>query len=210
MGACRRSERDNNAKVNRSLLLTNCVSKGEQRVESDGSRSNRQPFGFISASAVTFIVSVAATVYFSHSMCGEMEMPGGWTMSMMWMRMHGQTWIDSATAFLLMWLAMMVAMMLPSALPMFLITRRSLAETESPKLARVHVVDGLWILRNLAGSRSGSLRARDPVRCDGDALGIFQPRYSSAFGRSADSRRRIPIHPLENDWTAALSLSTRM
>lgn len=49
-------------------------------------------------------------------------------MSMMWMRMPGQTWIGSATTFLLMWLAMMVAMMLPSALPMFLNTRHSMAE----------------------------------------------------------------------------------
>ena len=115
--------------MNRVLPLTNCVSKGEQRVESVESRNNRQPLGFISASSVTFIVSVAATVYFCRSMCCEIEMPGGWTMSMMWMRMHGQTWVGSATAFLLMWLAMMVAMMLPSALPMFLSTRRSLAET---------------------------------------------------------------------------------
>jgi predicted metal-binding membrane protein len=53
-----------------------------------------------------------------------MEMPGGWTMCMMWMRMPGQTWFASATGFLLMWLAMMVAMMLPSALPTFLSTKR--------------------------------------------------------------------------------------
>ena len=51
-------------------------------------------------------------------------MPGGWGMSMMWMRMPGQTWFASALSFQLMWLAMMVAMMLPSALPMFLKTRR--------------------------------------------------------------------------------------
>lgn len=60
-------------------------------------------------------------------MSGEMEMPGGWTMSMMWMRMDGQTWLASAITFLLMWLAMMVAMMLPSALPMFLKARRQWA-----------------------------------------------------------------------------------
>jgi predicted metal-binding membrane protein len=54
-----------------------------------------------------------------------MEMPGGWTISMMWMRMPGQTWAASATSFLLMWLAMMVAMMLPSALPTFLKTKRA-------------------------------------------------------------------------------------
>ena len=78
---------------------------------------------------MTFIVSVGATVYFCRSMCCELEMPGGWTMSMMWMRMPSQTWLGSTTAFLLMWLAMMVAMMLPSALPMFLSTWHSLAET---------------------------------------------------------------------------------
>jgi len=44
-------------------------------------------------------------------------MPGGWTMSMMWMPMSGCTWTESAAVFLLAWLAMMVAMMLPSALP---------------------------------------------------------------------------------------------
>ena len=47
-------------------------------------------------------------------------------MSMMWMRMSGQTWVASAASFLFMWLAMMVAMMMPSALPMFLKTRRPL------------------------------------------------------------------------------------
>ena len=56
-----------------------------------------------------------------------MEMPGGWTMSTMWMRMRGQTWFASAISFLLMWLAMLVAMMMPSALPMFLKTRRQWA-----------------------------------------------------------------------------------
>lgn len=54
-----------------------------------------------------------------------MEMPGGWTMSMMWMRMPDQTWFVSVLSFLIMWLAMMVAMMMPSALPMFLKTRRN-------------------------------------------------------------------------------------
>lgn len=46
-------------------------------------------------------------------------------MSMMWMRMPGQSWFASVISFQLMWLAMMVAMMMPSALPTFLRTRRS-------------------------------------------------------------------------------------
>jgi predicted metal-binding membrane protein len=37
-----------------------------------------------------------------------------WTMSMMWMRVPGQTWLTGAASFLGMWTVMMVAMMLPS------------------------------------------------------------------------------------------------
>ena len=47
-----------------------------------------------------------------------MPMPGGWTMSMTWMRMPGQTWPGAAASFLGMWVVMMVAMMLPSLVPM--------------------------------------------------------------------------------------------
>jgi predicted metal-binding membrane protein len=79
---------------------------------------------FVAVCILAFVASVWATVHFCRSMCCEMEMPGGWTMSMMWMRMRGQTWGSSAISFLLMWLAMMVAMMLPSALPTFVKTRR--------------------------------------------------------------------------------------
>jgi predicted metal-binding membrane protein len=79
---------------------------------------------FLAICVLAFVLSVSATVYFCRSMCCEMEMPGGWNMSMMWMRMRGQTWFASALTFLLMWLAMMVAMMLPSALPTFLKARR--------------------------------------------------------------------------------------
>src|SRR5580765_6823450 len=67
--------------------------------------------------ALVFAGSSVATVYFCGSMSGGMDMPGGWTMSMMWMRMPDQTWTSSTAMFLLMWLARMVAMMLPSALP---------------------------------------------------------------------------------------------
>jgi predicted metal-binding membrane protein len=48
---------------------------------------------------------------------GEMTMPGGWTMSMMWMRMPGQTWASATASFLGMWIVMMSAMMLPSLVP---------------------------------------------------------------------------------------------
>src|SRR5262249_38907209 len=54
----------------------------------------------------------------SMSAMGGMPMPGGWTMSMAWMRMPGQTWLGAAASFLGMWVVMMVAMMLPSLVPM--------------------------------------------------------------------------------------------
>lgn len=75
---------------------------------------------FHALTTVVFIAALAATIYFCRSMSGGMPMTGGWTMSMMWMRMPGQTWLGSAGMFMLMWLAMMVAMMLPSSLPMIL------------------------------------------------------------------------------------------
>jgi hypothetical protein len=54
------------------------------------------PAGFIAVCVIAFVVGVSATVYFCRSMCCEMEMPGVWTMSLMWMRMPGQTWAASA------------------------------------------------------------------------------------------------------------------
>jgi len=54
----------------------------------------------------------------SMSSMGEMSMPGGWSMSMAWMRMPGQSWPGAAASFLAMWVLMMVAMMLPSLAPM--------------------------------------------------------------------------------------------
>ena len=98
-----------------------------QHKNSAGDEETSLPAEFITVCVLAFVAGVSATVYFCRSMCCEMEMPGGWTMSMMWMRMPGHTWLASATTFLLMWLAMMIAMMLPSALPTFLKTRRAAA-----------------------------------------------------------------------------------
>lgn len=98
----------------------------DQLKNSAGCDEATLPAEFIAVCVLAFVAGVSATAYFCRSCC-EMEMPGGWTMSMMWMRMPGQTWAASATSFLLMWLAMMVAMMLPSALPTFLKTRRQWA-----------------------------------------------------------------------------------
>jgi predicted metal-binding membrane protein len=47
-----------------------------------------------------------------------MPMAHGAAMSMMWTRMPGQSWAGAAAAFVAMWTVMMVAMMLPSLVPM--------------------------------------------------------------------------------------------
>jgi predicted metal-binding membrane protein len=75
---------------------------------------------FLGVSALLFAASALATVAWCASMSGmgEMPMPGGWTMSMAWMRMPGQTWAGAASSFLGMWVVMMVAMMLPCLVPM--------------------------------------------------------------------------------------------
>jgi predicted metal-binding membrane protein len=75
---------------------------------------------FFGISAFLFVASTAGAIAWCSSMSaiGEMPMPGGWTMSMAWMRMPGQTWLGAASSFLGMWVVMMVAMMLPSLVPM--------------------------------------------------------------------------------------------
>jgi predicted metal-binding membrane protein len=73
---------------------------------------------FLGVSTLLFAANAAVTSWCaSMSAMGEMPMPGGWTMSMAWMRMPGQTWTGVAASFLGMWVVMMVAMMLPSFVP---------------------------------------------------------------------------------------------
>jgi len=80
---------------------------------------------FLATSALLFVAAVTGTIAWCASMAGGMPMPGGWTMSMAWMRMPGQTWLGAAASFAAMWLVMMVAMMLPSLVPMLAGYRRA-------------------------------------------------------------------------------------
>jgi predicted metal-binding membrane protein len=72
-----------------------------------------------------------------------MPMPGGWTMSMTWMRMPGQTWLAAAASFVAMWIVMMTAMMLPSLVPTLSRYRRELAAIGGASLGRLSVLAGL-------------------------------------------------------------------
>lgn len=82
---------------------------------------------FLGVAALLFLGSAAVTIAWCGSMSAmpDMEMAGGWTMSMAWMRMPGQTWAGAAGTFLGMWSIMMLAMMLPAIVPALRTWRRA-------------------------------------------------------------------------------------
>jgi predicted metal-binding membrane protein len=74
---------------------------------------------WIALAALLFCTVTTLTIATCASMAskGGLPMPGGWTMSMAWARMCGQTWSGAAAAFVGMWTVMTMAMMLPVLLP---------------------------------------------------------------------------------------------
>jgi predicted metal-binding membrane protein len=100
---------------------------------------------FLGVSALLFAASALVTIVWGTSMSamGGMPMPGGWTMSMAWMRMPSQTWPAAAASFLGMWVVMMVAMMLPSLLPMLRRYRGAVRRTDETRLGRLTALVGL-------------------------------------------------------------------
>ncbi|HEY1385598.1 MAG TPA: DUF2182 domain-containing protein [Dongiaceae bacterium] len=94
---------------------------------------------FLGVSALLFAASATMTIAWCASMpaAGDMAMPGGWTMSMTWMRMPGQTWAGAAASFLGMWMVMMIAMMLPSLVPVLWRYRQSVGAPGATQLDRL-------------------------------------------------------------------------
>jgi predicted metal-binding membrane protein len=99
---------------------------------------------FFGVLALLFAASATVTIVWGASMAamGGMPMPGGWTMSMAWMRMPGQTWIGAAASFLGMWVVMMVAMMLPSLVPMLSRYRQAVGKPVEARLGRLTAIVG--------------------------------------------------------------------
>ena len=117
---------------------------------------------FLGVSALLFAASTAATIALCSSMSamGEMPMPGGWTMSMAWMRMPGQTWPGAAASFLGMWIVMMVAMMMPSLTPMLWRYRQAVAGPGETRLGRLTALVGagyflVWTVFGMAAFALG-------------------------------------------------------
>jgi len=128
------------------------------------------------AALAIFALAASLTIYFTRSMSGGMPMPGNWTMEMMWMVMPGQTWIRAALTFSGMWLAMMVAMMLPSALPMLLLYRRAAAFRGASRLSALTFAIGtgyflVWTLFGVLAYGAGETVTR---------TAMIWPAWSSA------------------------------
>ncbi len=177
------------------------------------------------AASVVFAVSAAITLYLSHSMSGGMPMPGGWTMSMIWMTMPGQTWWLAALAFVGMWLPMMVAMMLPSTLPMLLVYRRASVFRGEPRLGWFTFTLGtgyfiVWLLFGLLAYVGGQVMARAamhwitisrlvPVLAGGALIvaGVFQltPWKTACLKHCRDPLLLVARH-LHGGWRGALRL----
>src|SRR5262249_28313719 len=100
---------------------------------------------FFGVSALLFGASAAVTIAWCASMSTMpgMPMPGGWTMSMAWMRMPGQTWLGAAASFLSMWIVMMVAMMLPVLVPALWRYRQAALRTGETRLGRLTALVGV-------------------------------------------------------------------
>jgi predicted metal-binding membrane protein len=143
--------------TNPSILVNNFTSGIAVATVSrpDPEQSSRR--AFFGAMTLLFAVCAAVTIASCDSMSamGEMPMPGGWTMSMMWMRMPGQGWITGAVSFVGMWTVMMAAMMLPSLAPILGRYRRSIGRTHEMVRIRLTTLAGLgyfivWALFGLA------------------------------------------------------------
>jgi predicted metal-binding membrane protein len=141
--------------------------------------------GFLGFSALLLVTSTVATVAWCGSMSAmaEMPMPGGWRMSMAWMRMPGQTWATVVASFLGMWVVMMVAMMLPSLVPMLRRYRTAVGATAGGRLGWLTLCVGagyflVWTLLGVVtlplGVALGAVEMRVPslARAVPPAVGV--------------------------------------
>jgi predicted metal-binding membrane protein len=134
---------------------------------------------FIAVSALLFAVSAALTTGWCQSMSamGEMPMPGGWTMSMAWMRMPGQTWLSAAASFVFMWVVMMVAMMMPSLVPVLWRCRQAMNRAGDERLGRLTALIGVgyfsvWTVVGIAAFPLGAAAAQIEMQRRALARGV--------------------------------------
>lgn len=191
--------------------------------------NTRKPdVAFAGTAALVFAASAAVTVVWCASMSAMpgMEMPGGWTMSMAWMRMPGQSWLEAAGTFLGMWTVMMIAMMLPALMPMLTGYRQAVHDVRGTHLGRLTLVVGLgyftaWTLCGLAAFPLGvvlaeiAMRAPAVSRAVPFATGLVVAgagllQFSSWKTRRLECCRAAPVQTLPADALTAWRHGLRM
>ncbi len=132
----------------------------------------RNQRAFLGASALLYSASVIVVGGWFASMPAGMPMPGGWTMSMVWMRMPGQTWAWATASFLGMWMVMTIAMMLPSLVPTLSRYREAVGDIPELRLGFLTAIVGVgyfcaWMLPGIAifpiGVELAAIEMRTPA-----------------------------------------------
>src|SRR5215207_5954911 len=136
------------------------------------SSSHPSDRAFETTATLLFVASAAVTIVWSRSMSAMpvMSMPGGWAMTMTWMRIPGETWLMGAASFLGMWIVMMVAMMLPALVAMLSRYREALRAAGETRLARSTALAGagyfsLWAAVGLPIYQAGRV-VTDVAMCE--------------------------------------------
>lgn len=159
-----------------------------------------------------FVGSVVLTIVWCNAMSdmGGMPMPGNWTMSMMWMPMGGQTWSSLAASFIGMWTLMMVAMMLPSLVPILRRYRQALDGMNHLRADRLAAWIGagyffVWTMLGMAvftlGAAFSTLAMQQPIvaRAVPVAIGMVvmiagMLQFTTWKAHQLACCRELPIH----------------
>jgi predicted metal-binding membrane protein len=185
---------------------------------------------FVGVSALLFAGSATLTIVWCTSMSamGGMPMPGGWTMSMAWLRMPGQTWPGAAASFLGMWVVMTVAMMLPSLVPMLQRYRQAVGRTGAAYLGALTAIAGagyvfVWTVFGMAvfplGATLAAIEMHQPslARAVPIAAGVvvliagalqfssWKARHLACCREAPGRGRALPAHA-RTAWQHGLSL----
>ncbi len=133
------------------------------------------------AAGSIFVVAALATLFGSLEMNGGMRMPGNWNMPMMWMVMPGQSLWAAAWMFLLMWQAMMIAMMLPSSWPMLELYHRTAVSTGQPRPGFLTILVGVgyftvWLFFGMVAFAAGIWVSREAM--DSAELSYRMPAFA--------------------------------
>jgi predicted metal-binding membrane protein len=150
-------------------------------------------------------------------------MPGGWTMSMAWMRMPGQSAFGAAATFFGMWTVMMVAMMLPVLVPVlarYRAANRGRAGLDRGTLLVAAGYFAVWTLVGLAAYPPGVALAEAAMRFP--ALSRVIPlaagmvvllagllQFTRWKARTLASCRALPGRCSETPWRVGLRMGAR-